>query len=313
MRSSITKVVLVLAGVIVVALASMAVAGVFSGSSTANPKSVTKATAKEAPEKYYVSLGDSYSVGYQPEPTGGPTAGYTGIVAADTHMKLVNFGCGGATTESILDTVGCKVPYGPTALTGRATYTTKTQAAAAEAFISSHRGEIGLITVTIGGNDVTSCAGAQNATTCVLAVVPKIKKNVKTLASGLLKAAGTGVPLIGITYPDVILGDWVYPSGHTDTSLASLSATAFKSLINPALKEAYDSAGGHFVDITKDTDGYLPLTQTTALAPFGSVPVAVARVCQLTWYCTLGNIHAKTAGYDLIGREVVAEYRSLVK
>jgi hypothetical protein len=33
-----------------------------------------------------------------------------------------------------------------------------------------------------------------------------------------------------------------------------------------------------------------------------TVPKAVAEVCDLTWYCQLGNIHAKTVGYDLIGQ-----------
>ena len=63
------------------------------------------AQASKATPTYYVSLGDSYSVGYQPGL--GATAGYTAYVAAKTHLTLVNFGCAGATTTSILDTVGC--------------------------------------------------------------------------------------------------------------------------------------------------------------------------------------------------------------
>ena len=54
------------------------------------------------PTKYYVSLGDSYSVGYQPKPTSAATAGYTAYVAKKLKMQLVNFGCGGETTYSIL-------------------------------------------------------------------------------------------------------------------------------------------------------------------------------------------------------------------
>ena len=40
---------------------------------------------------YYVSLGDSYAVGYQPSPTPGATGGYTAVVTASTHMRLANF------------------------------------------------------------------------------------------------------------------------------------------------------------------------------------------------------------------------------
>ncbi len=37
-----------------------------------------------------------------------------------------------------------------------------------------------------------------------------------------------------------------------------------------------------------------------------TVPKAVSQVCNLTWYCQLGNIHANDAGYTLIGDLIVA-------
>lgn len=266
-------------------------------------------TPASAATKYYVSLGDSYSVGYQPSPKPGATGGYTAVVARGTHLKLVNFGCGGATTTSILQTVGCAAPYGPPAATGRASYPTQTQAAAAEAFIRAHQGAIGLITVSIGGNDVTACASNASPVSCVAAATTEIKSHVGTLAQGLRAAAGPNVPIIGLTYPDVVLGKWVYPSSKPNKSLATLSVTAFKSLINPALSQAYTSAGGTFVDVTAKTGAYTPLTKTTRLSPYGTIPVAVATVCKLTWYCQLGNIHAKTVGYQLIGAQILAAYR----
>src|ERR1700693_134898 len=51
------------------------------------------------PSNFYLSLGDSYAVGFQPQPSpGGATSGYTAVVAKKLKMTLVNFGCGGATT-----------------------------------------------------------------------------------------------------------------------------------------------------------------------------------------------------------------------
>ena len=41
------------------------------------------------------------------------------------------FGCGGATTSSILNVVGCASPYGPPAATDAVAYPTQTQLAAA--------------------------------------------------------------------------------------------------------------------------------------------------------------------------------------
>ncbi|MGH9092461.1 MAG: GDSL-type esterase/lipase family protein [Acidimicrobiales bacterium] len=260
--------------------------------------------------RYYVSLGDSYAVGFQPSPQpGGATGGYTAVVASRTHLTLVNFGCGGATTTSILRTDGCTHPYGPPAATSRSSYPHQTQAAAAEAFLRAHRGHVGLVTVSIGGNDVTDCAKNADPVSCVGGATTEIKAHVSTLAKGLRAAAGTGVPILGLTYPDVILGEWVYPPSSPDTTLASLSVTAFKSLINPALRSAYATGGARFVDVTSHTAAYVPLTRTTALAPYGTIPVAVATVCKLTWYCKLGNIHATTTGYHLIGHEIVAAYR----
>jgi lysophospholipase L1-like esterase len=256
---------------------------------------------------YYVSVGDSYSVGYQPGL--GATSGYTGYVAKKTHLTLANFGCGGATTTSVIDTVGCPDNLPNTA--GAMLYPTTTQAAAAQAFITAHRGHIGLITVSIGGNDVTSCATQANPTSCVGTAVTGIKANVATLATGLRAAAGPKVPIIGLTYPDVILGEYVYPSLPATAariSLAQLSVVAFKSLINPALTTAYASSGGVLVDVTSATGGYTPLTRTKQLSPYGTIPVAVAKVCTLTWFCKEGNIHATTSGYSFIGKLVTARY-----
>ena len=79
------------------------------------------------------------------------------------NFKLVNFGCGGATTTSILQAKGeCRAPAAR-----RAVYTNKTQTAAAEAFLRANRGQVGLITVSIGGNDVTKCVSEADPTTCV--------------------------------------------------------------------------------------------------------------------------------------------------
>ena len=98
--------------------------------------------------------------------------------------------------------------------------------------------------------------------------------------------------IVGTTYPDVILGQWVSgaPNGQ---QLATLSVAAFQNFINPALQQAYASAQGTFVDVTAATGAYGPLTELTELAPYGSIPVPVAKVCELTYYCEQQDIHPK--------------------
>ena len=249
--------------------------------------------------KWYVALGDSYAVGYQPGI--GATSGYTGYVAAHEHLRLANFGCAGATTTSILDTVGCHVLA---AGSGAVPSPAATQEAAATAFITAHRGRIGLITVSIGGNDVTDCAAAANPVTCVAGAIPAVNANVTTLAGDLRSAAGPGVRIIGLTYPDVILGQWVHPP--VSIALATASVSAFQSLVNPNLKSAYAKAGATFIDVTAATGAYVPLTTTVLLPPYGRIPAAVASVCRLSYYCTQGNIHLHTSGYTLMGRLITA-------
>jgi hypothetical protein len=109
--------------------------------------------------------------------------------------------------------------------------------------------------------------------------------------------------MVGITYPDVILGQWVHEP--VNKQLATLSVAAFKSIINPALKDSYAAGKGKFVDVTDATGAYTPLDQTTTLAPYGEIPVAVAKVCQLTWYCEKGDIHSRRSGYGVIADLIV--------
>ena len=131
-----------------------------------------------------------------------------------------------------------------------------------------------------------------------------IGTNLATLVRALRAAAGPGVPIVGTTYPDVILGLYLSKSASA-RSLASLSVTAFKALINPALKKQYESVAGYFVDVTSATGAYGPMTETTTLAPYGKIPVPVARVCELTFFCQYMDIHPRTEGYRIIANLVV--------
>ena len=263
--------------------------------------------ATKAKPNYYVQLGDSYAIGWQhpAENVVGPTKqGYGNQIVTlakkkGYRFKLVNFGCGGATTTSILQAKGCKKR--DRALGGEK-YST-TQATAAERFLRHHRGQVGLVTVSIGGNDVTACAKDADPVTCVGAATASIKTNIATLAKRLRKAAGRKVRIVGTTYPDVILGQWVRVPANQD--LAKLSVVAFRSLVNPAFETAYKAGKIKFVDVTAATGAYGPLEETTTLAPYGTIPVPVAKICQLTWYCQFGDIHSNKDGYKAIAELVV--------
>jgi lysophospholipase L1-like esterase len=262
--------------------------------------SVAQAAKKRS---YYVSLGDSYAVGYQATGQGsGKTTlkGYANQLlpkarARGHRFKLVNFGCGGETTVSILkrkERCGGSAPGAPK-------YAGRTQIAAAEKFLRRHRGEVGLITVSIGGNDVTSCVREADPVACVGGAVQDIEKNGKVLVKRLRKAAGKKARIVGITYPDVILGQWTGGT-QADRDLASLSVVAFEQFINPTLEKVYESVGGRLVDTTEATGAYGSLEELTTLEPYGQIPVPVAKVCELTYYCAYRDIHMNTEGYGII-------------
>ena len=263
------------------------------------------ATAQTEKKQYYVSLGDSYAVGYQPG-KGSTREGFADQTVTKARrrgydLELVNFGCGGATTKSIIAAKGCAARA--RALGGPAY--SDTQANAAAKFLRGHRGEVALVTVSIGGNDVTACArGGQDPVQCVAGAVKGIDTNLGKLVKKLRAAAGPKVRIVGTTYPDVILGQWVREPVNQD--LARLSVVAFRQFINPALSKQYRSVKGRLVDVTRETGAYGSLDELTMLEPYGQIPVPVAEVCRLTWYCERGDIHARKSGYGVIADLIVA-------
>ncbi|MEI6793438.1 MAG: GDSL-type esterase/lipase family protein [Actinomycetes bacterium] len=271
------------------------------------------AGAAAPPQKFYVSLGDSYAAGYQPG-LGTTRNGFVyqvpGLVKSRGYnLKVVNFACAGATTTSLMQQVGCvKAALGPDSRP----YPTDTQIGAATKFIKANRSKIGLITVSIGGNDVTACArGAADPVTCVGAATTGVNTNVTAAAKALRAAAGPKVKIVGTTYPDVVLGAWVNPGSDGAKNLANLSIIAFKSLINPALTKAYAAGKGSLVDVTAATGAYGDMTVFNTLAPYGSIPKPVADVCKISFYCDKGDIHLTTKGYGIIAKLVAGQMPKL--
>ncbi|MGZ4283345.1 MAG: SGNH/GDSL hydrolase family protein [Solirubrobacteraceae bacterium] len=269
-----------------------------------------KAAPKPKPVKgILLSLGDSYSVGWQELPGGmqgsthnGPADQLVPLAAArGWHLKLVNLGCGGATTTSMLtaSAVGCD----PRALApGAANYPNKSQTQAAVAFIKSHPNQVKVVTISIGGNDVDGCPTQPDPTGCVKANMPTATTNLTKIVKQLRSAGGKQMRIIGSTYPDVELGLWVHPTvlGANTVALVPGSISAFQDDINPGLKKAYNTVGAAFVDVTKATGAYGPFVATND-PTFGQIPVPVAKVCTLTYFCDgTFNIHMKTPGYHII-------------
>lgn len=293
-----------LAAVLLLATATVACSSDGDGSSTTTRPAPSE-PAGGADAGFYVSIGDSYAQGYQPASVDGPadyTQGYAYLLpdlaaAKGYELELVNFGCGGATVGSLADDDGCgpgaRAPFGPT-------YEDASQLEAAVAFLEANRGRVDLVTISIGGNDVTRCArGDDDPVACVADAVSTVDAGLQSILADVREAAGPDVTIVGLTYPNVILGAYL---NEATRSLGELSVLAFRQFLNPMLARNYEAVGGIFVDVTEATDGYVPLDQTTELEPYGEIPVAVAEVCELTWFCERTDIHPNTEGYAVIAQ-----------
>jgi GDSL-like Lipase/Acylhydrolase len=284
--------------------------------------------ATHTPEKYYLALGDSWSMGFQPEdngdsPIGVGSTGYTGYLAKKAHLQQENFACAGATSDSILTFVGCSSPFGPAANIDGVTYPTTTQEQAAVAFIAANPGQVGLVTISIGGNDLRACVSAADPTTCVLDdAIPAIQTNLTALVadinSALTAAGDSSAQVIGLTTLDTVLGQYVNPGGSSAQALAELSVEAF-DVFNPLEQGIYTAnPNGSFVNVTTAlyktaTMGMsTPLTTTVKDNPYGVIPAAVAELCKLTYVCVgtdfATNGHPNNKGYTFYGKLIVADY-----
>jgi lysophospholipase L1-like esterase len=266
---------------------------------------VPAAQAAKPKSQYFVALGDSYTVGYQDAlkrtTHNGPADQLVPLARKRGYRyNLVNLGCGGATTDSMLTAIDCPQPA---RTPGGGGYPGMTQTAAAVDFIKQHKGRVGLVTVSIGGNDITPCIPAADQLGCIVTAMKKVRTNLGKIVGRLRAAGGKKMRIVGSTYPDVVLGAWVRPTPFGDGrfTLATNSLTAFRKYVNPGLEKTYASAGGKFVDVTTATGAYGSFG-TVLTKQYGRIPEPVATVCKLTYFCASLGIHMTTPGYSIIAK-----------
>jgi lysophospholipase L1-like esterase len=259
--------------------------------------------AAQAAKPYYLALGDSLSVGVQPTAAGGirnTSQGYaTQLARRVGDVRLVNYGCGGATTASF---IRGKLPCNPKRKPGYANNSPRTsQLATAERFLRRNRGNVRFVTIDIGANDVVSCGqGGKIDLDCVNKGIAAIKKNGPKIAKRLRSAAGRNVPLAVTTIYDPFLQQWF--NGDSGPAIAKASVDITREQFNPAIVKAFKPSGFEIARTAEAFDTYVPFERTTTYGGRNDVPVAVARLCRLTWMCAPEpkglDIHANKAGYS---------------
>lgn len=286
--------------VLVLALALVAFAGPVA---TAAAKTVKT----KAGPRYYVALGDSLAQGQQPNLQGvssNTNEGYADDLYQSElkrihSLQLVKLGCGGETTQSMITGKGNKyAAYNHCHPAGGS------QLAAATRFLRAHhdRGEVPLITIDIGANDVDHCTSDPNPVACAGTGANQIATDVPKILAKLRQAAPRLTTLVAMNLYDPVLGGYFAPSGSSANGLATLSVALLKS-INDKLGSADAANGFKTADVADAFDTYVPFG-TTVTWEGNQIPLAVAKVCAWTWACSTPpsgpNIHANKNGYEAI-------------
>lgn len=274
----------------VVVAAAVAIGGVgLPGVSTADPG---------AGATYYLALGDSLAAGYQPntgqdEPVSYVDDIYNTLKASDPTLELVNLGCDGETTVSMLDGGKCTYP-GATS-----------QLDAAAKFLEAHPGRVAYVTESIGANDVYHCLSGGSGSLgssgvpdvgCIGQSLATVGRNLAAINSRLRTAGGDEPRYVGMNYYDPALAGWL--QGGVTRVVASATA-ALNNLFSTTITTANSSAGWQTADVLTafSNNDFTPVD----VPGLGSVPTNVARVCAWTWMCTqYRDIHANPVGHQVI-------------
>lgn len=266
-------------------------------------------------DKFYLSLGDSLSVGVQPDATGinqrtndgYPDQLFNILSAEEDDLRLIKLGCDKReTTENMISG-------------GECIYEEGSQLAQAVKFLRKHRHHVALITIDIGVNDVifSGCLIETGSIVtgvdvdCMLAPdgpFAQIAANLPIILSTLQRAADKDTPIVALNYYNTFLASWL--TGPEGQVLADQSALLASILNNDVLGQTYDAFNVSVADVA----GAFDSNNFTDMVPFPTpdspfmIPQNVALICLWTYMCVpdpIGpNIHANPTGYGVIAATI---------
>ncbi len=195
---------------------------------------------------------------------------------------MANVGCSSETTATMIHGGICSYPHG-------------SQLGAAEAFLASHQGEVGLITVDIGGNDVLPCASSPTPQPCFTQTLVTMDTNLSEILAGLRQAAGPSVPIAAMNYFDPFLIYWLDgPAGQTRAQ----NSVAGIGVLNAHLASDYAAFRVPVADVA--TSFSVTDFSDLVASPWGTIPKNVALTC--TWL----DVECRISGPQGFGDEANA-------
>jgi hypothetical protein len=238
----------------------------------------SRAGADPVPAYFYLDVGASESLGFQPTPDtphGVPTdEGYANDLVAyeaarGIDLELTQVGCPGETTTTMLN--GDDHCYGGI----------DTQLATAMSFLSDHQDEPGIVTIDLGFNNVRRCLlHKTDNEACVDRQLSDVRADLPLIVKSLKSVAGPNVTFVGLDHYDPYLAFEI--GGGAAVDFAHDSERVMDRL-NGVLQYVYTSSGVPMADVDDYFDG--KDRSLVTLSGVGSVPNNVAQICDLTWTC----------------------------
>jgi lysophospholipase L1-like esterase len=289
-----------------IAVATAVSAAAMAGAAPALAAQPTTTTT----HSYYLSLGDSLAQGVQPNSSGVsvetkqgyPDQLFTALRLGNPSLRLVKLGCPGETTTTMIKGGICTYPAG-------------SQLAQAAAFLAAHKGQVQLVTIDIGANDLNPClpptlTSIAKIVKCLEGVFPVIQTNLATIMGTLTSASGSGgPPIVGMAYYDPELANWL--AGTTAGKTLAKDSIALAGAFNSLLSGVYAKFGAKVADVATAFHTTQFKARVT-LPAFGKVPKDVGYICMYTWMCAAPpvgpNIHANRLGYAIIANTFLNTY-----
>ena len=298
-------------------------------------------------QNHYLSLGDSLTVGVQPDDSGAAKEtpeGYTDVLYrtlkdTDSTLRHERMGCGGEDTTTFIE-------GGIPQCDDR--YEAGSQLDQAVAFLEEHGDQVALVTLTIGGNNFTDCVdgvepapGAETELSiddlgvdedCVSDGLERLETEVPVIAERLTEAASPDTQIVATTYYNPFLALSLLDdaeesdedvegsedvSEETSEEVADemdgspLAARTIEILneVNDSLITSYQAAGIDVADVDEVFEG--SNTDVPTASDTG-MPVNLQNICDLTWMCNtaLGpDIHTNLAGAQEIAELFLTRVR----
>jgi lysophospholipase L1-like esterase len=242
----------------------------------------------------YLALGDSLSRGVQPDGAKTLKNGYPRVLEKSLAEqikptpKLVEAGCGGATTTSFIAGGKACQPDAPIPYANESRASSQLIWAVQQ--LRGRKDLPTLVTLTIGGNDITACVdpSVEKVESCLDDVIPRLKANWITIARRLRAVAGPKTTLAVMTTYDPVLG-YLRISGGKDGNAAKAFHRQVVRRINPVMRRVFTKYDWQIADLA------------FAMHENGKVDDGNARavnaVCSLTWACGNFDVHLNDQGY----------------